>query len=80
MSNAPEKYLDPKNLVEALAMSYGVTVTVDRVRDIRRFVETRRGNFFINGDCRPSDLVAWMIKHPDFRRRLVRKNKEASAL
>lgn len=80
MSNQTELYLAPKHLSNALKAEHGVTVSADYIRAIRTECERNNNGLFVAGDARASDLLKWMKRHPNFRRRLVRKKKETGAV
>lgn len=78
--NEPEKFLHPKFVPDEMAKRFGLTVPVRRVLEIRLYLRSRpEENFFIEGDCRPSDLFSWMKRNPNFRRGLIEKKKETAA-
>lgn len=67
-----EKYLPPGELSLALRERFGLFVTTDYVRAIRTASIYAKDGTFIAGCARPSELVEWIRKHPEFRRRSVR--------
>lgn len=64
---APEKFLPPKELSEALCREYGLCVSADYVRAIRRDARAAGERLFVAGQARPGDVFRWLETHPDFR-------------
>lgn len=62
---APEKFLPPKELSEALCRDYGLCVSADYVRAIRR--DARADRLFVAGMARPAEVLRWLESHPEFR-------------
>lgn len=65
----PERYLPPKELAVVLLEQYGLPLSADYIRAIRRETVRRGDRVFVLGMARATELVAWARDNPEFRRR-----------
>lgn len=64
---APEKFLPPKELSEALCRDYGLCVSAEYIRAIRRDSQSAGDRLFIAGQARAGEVLRWLETHPEFR-------------
>ncbi|MES2562531.1 MAG: hypothetical protein V4637_07360 [Pseudomonadota bacterium] len=64
-----ERYYPPKQLAAELCERHGLCIQVNYICAIRRVSVRDKDGTFIAGCARPSEVVAWLRAHPDFRRR-----------
>lgn len=64
-----EKALPSKELQAALCRDHGLCYTVDYIRSIRRYCVRVKNGVFIGREARPSDVVEFLRKNPNFSRR-----------
>jgi hypothetical protein len=62
-----EKYLPPKEISGALADQFGLPISPDYARAVRRQVTRQGGQIFVGGMARASDVFEWLRDHPEFR-------------
>lgn len=62
-----EKLLPPKEIADALCQEYGLCVSADYIRAIRRNTRAAGDRLFVAGQARPGDVFRWLEAHPDFR-------------
>lgn len=62
-----EKYLPPKELAETICARYGLCLSPDYFRAIRRETELRGERLFVAGMARPADVFSWLEHNPSFR-------------
>lgn len=62
-----EKYLPPKELADAICRDFGLCVSPDYLRAVRRETERRGERLFVAGMGRPREVFAWLQEHPSFR-------------
>lgn len=67
--STPEKYLPPKELAAELCEKFGLCLTADYLRRVRRKSAQDRDGLFIGGCARPSEVLEWLKVHPNFKRR-----------
>lgn len=64
-----ERYLPPKELSAALLTVYGLRLSPDYIRAIRRETVRRGERVFVLGMGKPSEVFEWARSNPQFRRR-----------
>lgn len=62
----PEKYLPPKEIARVLCEEYGLCMSADYIRCIRR--ASRDDDMWVAGNARPSAVFEWIRTHKDFKR------------
>jgi len=65
----PEKYLQPGEISLKLNEKYGLRISTDYIRYIRRESVTRGEMLFVFGEARAEDVYQWLKTNPQFRRR-----------
>lgn len=64
-----ERYLPPKELSDAMCQQFGLCVTADYLRAVRRETDRQGLRLFVAGMGRPSEVFRWLQDHPRFSRR-----------
>lgn len=62
-----EKYLQPGEISLKLCEQYGLCVSTDYIRSIRRETITKGETLFVCGEARASDVYTWLKANPSFR-------------
>ena len=62
-----ERYLPCKEIAAALSKHYGLGISPDYVRAVRRETERRGERLFVAGMARPGDVMTWLSSNPGFR-------------
>lgn len=62
-----ERLLPPKEISGALFDHFGLPISPDYVRAIRRQATRQGAALFVGGMARASEVFAWLRDHPEFR-------------
>jgi hypothetical protein len=68
----PERYLCPKDISRVLCETYGLCVSADYIRVVRRASIQRGEYFFVAGLARPSDVLDFLRKNQRIGRRKIK--------